>query len=393
MKKLMVLVMAGVLLLLVACAGGGDQSKNAVSVGSDETSIRDGVVVKEMIADKDAALAPAVRMAVPTPALFRGAAVGAQAGGVVELQTAERKVISSASLTVQVEEVQQALAEVRLIAESLGGFVEQLSSSGRPEQQRATVTIRVAQDQFLSAVDRISSLGELQGQSLGSEDVSERFIDLKARLKSSLREEESLLSLLQRAGTVSEILTIERELSRVRSEIERLQGQLNFLERRVDLATVTVTLVPPEEVVGEPPFAALAVEVSDVVTSVEQLKALVSGKKGELDSVLVTLRDGRASAQISLRVFASDFNHVLDTLESEGEVLRKELREGKPAGPDAEPPKKPDARIDLSFAEGEGSNTGLIVAIAAPTGGVAFVALMGALLYLAHRMGRRRVQA
>ena len=61
----------------------------------------------------------------------------------------------------------------------------------------------------------------MQSKNLGSEDVSERFIDLQAHLKSSLREEESLPSLLGRTSTVSEVLTIKRELTRVRSDIER----------------------------------------------------------------------------------------------------------------------------------------------------------------------------
>ena len=93
-------------------------------------------------------------------------------------------------------------------------------------------------------------MGKVQSKNLGSDDVSERFIDLQVRLKSSLREEESLLSLLGRTSTVSEVLAIERELTRVRSDIERFQGQLNFLERRIDLATITVSLLSPNGHLG-----------------------------------------------------------------------------------------------------------------------------------------------
>ena len=111
------------------------------------------------------------------------------------------------------------------------------------------------QAQFSSAVEQIELVGKVQSKNLGSEDVSERFIDLQASLKSSLREEESLLSLLGRTSTVSEALTIERELTRVRSDIERFQGQLNFLERRIDLATITVSLASPHRSSGQPPSA------------------------------------------------------------------------------------------------------------------------------------------
>ena len=91
-------------------------------------------------------------------------------------------------------------------------------------------------------MEQIELVGKVQSNNLGSEDVSERSIDMQARLKSSLREEESLLSLLGRTSTVSEVLTIEWELTSVRLDIERFQGQLNFLERRIDLATITVSL-------------------------------------------------------------------------------------------------------------------------------------------------------
>ena len=110
------------------------------------------------------------------------------------------------------------------------------------------------QAQFTSAVEQIELVGKVQSKNLGSEDVSERFIDLQARLKSSLREDESLLSLLDRTSTVIEVLAIERELTRVRLDIERLQGQLNFLERRIDLATITVSLSSPPSVIWAAAF-------------------------------------------------------------------------------------------------------------------------------------------
>jgi hypothetical protein len=78
------------------------------------------------------------------------------------LQTAQRMVISTASISIEAEMVQTAVNEVRAIAESLGGFVEQLSSSGGSERQQAHMTIRVPQNQFFTALERIEALGEVQ---------------------------------------------------------------------------------------------------------------------------------------------------------------------------------------------------------------------------------------
>ncbi|MDP6550399.1 MAG: DUF4349 domain-containing protein, partial [Dehalococcoidia bacterium] len=95
------------------------------------------------------------------------------------LETSQRMVISTASISIEVETVQTAVAEVRVIAESLGGFVEHLDSSGGTERQRATMTVRVPQGQFFPAMERIEALGNVQSRNVGSEDVTEQFIDLE----------------------------------------------------------------------------------------------------------------------------------------------------------------------------------------------------------------------
>ena len=323
----------------------------------------------------------------------KGAPGAPGAGGYVPgaLDTAQRQVISQASVSMEVDEVPVAVAQVRTTAESLGGFVGQLSSSGGPERQQSTMTIRVPQAEFFTALEHIKSLGKVRSENVGSEDVTERFIDLEARLRSALREEESLLSLLDKANQVSEILTIERELSRVRSDIERAQGQLNFLERRVDLSTITVSLFPPDAEVAKPPSGSLTIEVSDVSRSVEGIKALVSGVGGELDRVFVAVRDGKESSDVTLRVFSKDFKQVLSSVEAHGKIRDKEIRETTvPVEAEATPPAKPDARIDISFVEKESSVVWRIIAIAAPVGGVALVTLLGLLFYAAYRAGRHR---
>ena len=332
----------------------------------------------------------------PGPAGAPGALslhIARDAGGYVPgaLDTAQRQVISQASVSVEVDEVPAAVAQVRAIAESLGGFVGQLSSSGGPERQQSTMTIRVPQAEFFTALEHIKSLGKVRGENVGSEDVTERFIDLEARLRSALREEESLLSLLERANQVSEILAIERELARIRSDIERYQGQLSFLERRVDLSTITVSLFPPDVEVAEPPSGSLTVEVSDVSRSVEEIKALVSRVGGELDRIFVAVRDGKESAEMTLRVSSRDFEQVLSSVEAHGKVRSKTVRETTPpAEGEATPSVRPDARIVLSFVEKESSDVGRTIAIAAPVGGAALAVLLGLLLYVTYRAGRRR---
>lgn len=299
----------------------------------------------------------------------------------------DRQIISQGSMSVEVENVASAAAQVRAIAEGVGGFVEALSSNGVREFQQSTMTVRVPQVEFFSVFEQIKALGEVLNENAGSEDVTERFIDLEARLTSVQREEESLLSLLDRADKISEILIIERELTRVRGERERLQGQLNFLERRVDLSAITVFLTPPQQDNGQAPSGSFTVESSDVGSSVDVIKAVVGQVDGEVDQVFTSVQDERQRAQMTVRVFAKDFGLVVAAVENQGGLVTKEVREGKPGDVDSD---EPNSRLEIVFQQNESSTLGRNLAIFAPLGSVGLVLVLGILLYGSYRMGVRR---
>ncbi len=315
--------------------------------------------------------------AVPTPA--SSTALQRQEPTTVEI--ADRQIISQASLSVEVEDVAGAVAQVRTIAETRGGFISQVATTGTPGRQRSDLVVRVPQGEFFDTLESIKGLGKVWAENAGSEDVTEQFIDLEARLRSALREEQSLLSLLERADTVSNILTIERELARVRSEIERLQGQINFMSRRVDLATISVALFPPEERLADPPYGSLNMEVEDVSASVDEVKALVARVGGELDSVFISVSNGREQAGIEFSVLAKDFSAVLSQVEGQGEVTYKEIRESTGNVVSEEP----DSRLTVFLMEGESSlGRWLLIGGAAVVGGV----LLLLLLYAVYRRVR-----
>ena len=391
MAKLLTFLVLVLPILIVACGGGSAGGDNEERTAASQVVKRE--VPVEVIREVEVVVEREVMKEARVEAAFSDGAPPLSAGA--DLLVAERKVISTGFISLEVELVPEATANVRSIAEGLGGFVEQMSASGGEERQQASITIRVPQGQFFTALDRLLELGEVWSQDVGSEDVTEEFIDLEARLKSVLREERSLLSLLDKADKVSDVLTIERELSRVRSEIERLQGRLNFLERRVDLATITVSLFSPGVEPGEPPSASLTIEASDVTKSVERIKGLVETLDGEIGRVSISVEDGEESAMVTLRVFTRDFDPALGSIEDMGNVKSKKVDEGTvPKSGDVETPEEPDARINVYLGEKEsGANTGLIIAIAAPVGGTALVLLLALLFYIMYRVGHRRGRA
>jgi len=187
-----------------------------------------------------------------------------------------RSIVSRASVAIEVPAVRPAMTSIRAIAESLGGFVEELSASGGAEPASGNATIRVPGATFFEAVERIEALGEVLSEVVGTEDVSEQIIDLAARLRSEQTKETSFLALLNRAESVSDVLSIERELGRVRAEIERLEGQLGFIERRVALATINVSLNAPALAVIVPPSASMHIDVDDVDDALETIKQIIN---------------------------------------------------------------------------------------------------------------------
>ena len=334
--------------------------------------------------------APMSEMAAVEPAAKRSVGGDGIGNSRQSPQTVQRKVISIATVSLEVESVETAVGQVRDIAGRLGGFVEQLSSSGGSESPFAELTVRVPQPQFEPALTRIEALGEVQSRELGSEDVTEQFIDLSARLRTSRREEQSLLALLERSSSVTEILTVERELTRVRSDIERAQGQLTFLERQVDLATIRVVLFPPGTLPTNPPVASYTMDVSNVSDRVARLKNFVAGLGGELDEVhLLTFSDGE-QADITFRVFAQDFDRTAEFIEGQGRTRYRELREGiNLPGEETPRPKRPEAQIVVSYVDQDFNFqpwllVSIIVVVAALAGGTAF------LMRLAYRRGRMR---
>jgi len=161
----------------------------------------------------------------------------------------ERMVIYNAYVSLETSDIQGVLAKIRSLAEGYGGYVTGSSRSTYGTQAMAEIAIRVPKDKFHVAVQEIETYGKVLDERTTSEDVTEQYIDLKARLDNLQRQENRLREILGMARTVDEVLNVERELERVRGEIESLQGQINYLERSVAMSVITVRLTEPP-----PPF-------------------------------------------------------------------------------------------------------------------------------------------
>ena len=383
-RTLTVIALILVLLAVSAC-GGGDDSTETTSASS-----MDAFEMEMSMGESTMASAPQQPAAAAAPesmekAMADDGGAGSPGG---TLQLADRKIISTGNITVEVDDVESSVMAVEAIVDGMGGYVEVLSRSGGDEFSRASLTIRVPQGQFASAYDRIRDLGEVLNEHQGSEDVSEQFIDLEARLNSALREEQSYLSLLGRTSNVGEVLAIERELARVRADIERYQGQLEFLSRRVDLSTIYVELVPEEGPFIEPPNAYLRLTVDDVAGSMDRVRNIIASYEGEIRGGTIFSDNGEQRADLDARVFYADFRTVLNELERVGDVASKSIREPV-LDLDGGVERDPEARISVQLEEPDNSWIYVLGAV------VVFGALLLVIVVVGVRglMGRSRRRA
>jgi len=155
----------------------------------------------------------------------------------------ERKIIRTGYITLEVEDIAGTMGQVAEVADELGGYV--VSSYKREVETKTygSVTIRVPADRFGEAFDRLRQLAvKVPSESTESRDVTEEYVDLQARLHNLEATETQYLALLERAGTVEEMLKVQQALSDVRGQIEQIEGRITYLERTSDMALIEVSL-------------------------------------------------------------------------------------------------------------------------------------------------------
>jgi hypothetical protein len=230
-KILCSLAIATVLATVVGCAAPSPQ------VISKEVPVEERVV-ETVVVEREVAVTP-----VPAPAIS-----GAAAGWRLE-PVEERMIIWTGDVSLIVEDAGESLEEVEAIAKDLGGYVVNSSSWYQEEQLRARLTIRVPAGEFDAAMARLADLAiQVESRNISTQDVTEEYTDLDARLRNLEATETELLELLtevrERTSKAEDILAVHRELTNIRSQIEQLKGRMQYLEKMTAMATINVELIP-----------------------------------------------------------------------------------------------------------------------------------------------------
>ena len=211
--------------------------------------------------------------------------VAADAGG--ETAANDRAVIRTGTIVVEVDDFASARSNLTTTVRGYGGYGSD-SRENRREIDNNTLTlgagiVRVPSEDFDALVADTRALGQVESVETNSRDVSDQLVDIEARLENLRAERDQLRALYQQANTTEDVLAVQRELSDVQQEIERLEARQQSLEDQVAYSTLTVRLeeprprpdrVAPDRWYDTPVVAAFLESISGVVVVA---RALVVG--------------------------------------------------------------------------------------------------------------------
>lgn len=154
-------------------------------------------------------------------------------------ETALRRIIRSGSIELTVEDTRETIREIRGMIETKEGII---SSSNiyemREGQYGANLTLRIPNKNFDSVMAQLETYGKATNIQTGLDDVTMHYIDLESRLNNQKAQEKRLVEILDMAETVEEVLEVEKELYRVRGEVETMTAQFNYLKDQVSYSTI-----------------------------------------------------------------------------------------------------------------------------------------------------------
>jgi hypothetical protein len=157
--------------------------------------------------------------------------------------TEDRKIVKTGSITLEVANITETLDEVAEMTDELSGYVVSSYKYDYEGRVLGRITIRVPFEKFEEAFERLRQLAAaVPYETSTAKDVTEEYVDLEAQLSNLLATEAQYLALLEEAENVEEMLMVQKELSKVRGQIEQIEGRMQYLEQTSETSLIEVDL-------------------------------------------------------------------------------------------------------------------------------------------------------
>ena len=240
--------------------------------------------------------------------------------------TANRKLIRNAQIELEIVSFDDAVQKITAFANEDRGYVATTSSEKQANGKlKGEIVVKVLPENLDRFLQKLRVLGELKNQTLGTEDITKAYFDTDARLKNARVMEQRLIDMLKKkSDDINDLLQVEKELGRVREQIEQMQGELKFWDSQVQFATVTISLA--EKDMEEPAKfllkerAQLALYTPEVEKVYNDLKALASPKVQITSAQLDRDNTGRVSARVSMLIAPEESDGVISKAKAMGRV-------------------------------------------------------------------------
>jgi hypothetical protein len=153
------------------------------------------------------------------------------------------QLVKTAELSLRLESIDKMMVKLRQIVQSKQGDIYNFQddrSQGSGEHRQATLTLKVPSTALDSTLAEIGNLGRVESQGIKSEDVTQQLVDTDARLKNLRQQEDLTRKIMDRSGSVRDILAVSKELSSIREQIEQLDATVKNLRQQVAYSTINL---------------------------------------------------------------------------------------------------------------------------------------------------------
>ena len=157
-------------------------------------------------------------------------------------ETISRKLIKNGNVVFETNHLEKTKYSVENLVKKYKGYISSDSNNEYDNRINYYLNIRIPAQYFDSILSGIASqISKFDSKEIRVSDVTEEFLDIESRLKNKKELEKRYLEILQQAKSVEDILNVERELGKLREEIEATEGRLNYLSNQVSFSTLSVS--------------------------------------------------------------------------------------------------------------------------------------------------------
>lgn len=170
---------------------------------------------------------------------------GQGTGDFSQSQIQEQLIIRTGNMEIVVEDTEATIDEITRRINATGGWVVESNVFQRGTDKSGSMTVRVPVEQFDAMMNEIEAMAvEVLGSSTSGEDVTDEYVDRRARLQNLEATADRVRSFLDEAENVEEALAVNAELSRLEGEIEAMRGRIQYLEQSAAFSTIHVNITP-----------------------------------------------------------------------------------------------------------------------------------------------------